>query len=126
MEVLRWPAPREVVRQDVETIAGIYRNLGAPVAEQLVLRAFGQLALTVAAIAERVRAQDLRDLAGQLQGLRRLAAEVGLVSLAQVAADARSCLERADGTAFAAVWARLMRVAEQSLSGDPGMVDLSG
>lgn len=107
-------------------IASLYRNLGAPVAEQMVTRALGELALTMAGLAEKVRAQDLRDLARQLGRLRRLAGDVGLVSLATVAGDARTCLERADGTAFSAVWARLLRVAERSLSPNPGMADLSG
>ena len=61
--------PRETVRQDVEAIAVIYRNLGAPVAEQMVTRALGELALTMAGIAEKVQAQELRDLARQ-RGLR--------------------------------------------------------
>ena len=72
--------PREVVRQDVEAIAVIYRNLGAPVAEQMVTRALGELALTMAGIAEKVRAQDLRDLAQQLGRLGRLAGDLGLTS----------------------------------------------
>jgi hypothetical protein len=37
--------PREVVCQDVEAIAVIYRNLGAPTAEKMVTRALGELAL---------------------------------------------------------------------------------
>jgi hypothetical protein len=118
--------PREVVRQDVDAIADIYRNLGAPVAEQMVTRALGELALTMAGLAEKVRAQDLRDLARQLGHLRRMAGDIGLISLAMVAGDARVCLERADGTAFSAVWARLLRVAERSLSPDQGVADLSG
>jgi hypothetical protein len=118
--------PREVVRQDVEAIAVIYRNLGAPTAEQMVTRALGELALTMAGIAEKVRAQDLRDLAQQLGQLKRLADDLGLVSLGLVAGDTRTCLERADGTAFSAVWARLLRVAERSLSPNPDMADLSG
>mgnify|MGYP003596208668 FL=1 len=117
--------PREVVRQDVEAIALIYRNLGAPVAEQMVTRALGELALTMAGIAEKVRAQELRDLARQLGRLRRLAADLGLLTLATVAGDARTCLERAEGTAFSAVWARLLRVAERSLATDAGLVDQS-
>lgn len=117
--------PREVVHQDVEAIALIYRNLGAPVAEQMVTRALGELALTMAGIAEKVRAQDLRDLARQLARLRRLAADLGLLSLATVAGDARTCLERADGTAFSSVWARLLRVAERSLSTEIGLADQS-
>jgi hypothetical protein len=118
--------PREVVRQDVEAMALIYRNLGAPIAEQMVARSLGELALTMAALAEKVRDQDLRDLSGQLTTLRRLAEDLGLVSLACVAADARICLESADGTAFSAVWARLLRVAERSLSPDHPMADLWG
>ena len=126
MEEVTALRPREVVCQDVEAIAEIYRNLGASTAEQMVTRALGELALTMAALAEKVRAQDLRDLARQLGHLRRLAEDIGLVSLGRVAADARTCLERADGTAFAAVWARLLRVAERSLSPDHGVADLSG
>jgi hypothetical protein len=115
--------PREIVRQDVEAIAVIYRNLGAPVAEQMVTRALGELALTMAGLAEKVRAQDLRDLARQLGRLTRLASDLGLSSLASVSSDAKTCLERADGTAFSAVWARLLRVAERSLVAEPGLAD---
>jgi hypothetical protein len=118
--------PHEVVRQDVEAVAEIYRNLGAPTAEQVVSRALGELALTMAGIVEKVRVQDLRDLSRQLSRLRRLAEDIGLVSLARVAGDAQACLERADSTAFSAVWARLLRVAERSLSTDQGVADLSG
>lgn len=117
--------PHEVVRQDVEAIAEIYRNLGAPVAEQLVTRALGELALTMAGIAEKVRGKDLKDLGRQLLRLRRLAEDIGLVSLATVAGDAGTCLERGDATAFAAVWARLLRVAQTSLAHDPGIADIS-
>ncbi len=115
--------PREVVRQDVEAIAVIYRNLGAPVAEQMVTRALGELALTMAGIAEKVQAQELRDLSRQLARLKRLAGDLGLLTLANVASDAKTCLERADSTAFSAVWARLMRVAERSLSAEVGVAD---
>lgn len=113
------------MRQDVEAIAVIYRNLGAPVAEQMVTRALGELALTMAGIAEKVQAQDLRDLSRQLARLGRLSADLGLLSLAGVAGDAKTCLERADGTSFAAVWARLLRVAERSLATDTGVADQS-
>jgi hypothetical protein len=117
--------PREIVRQDVEAIAVIYRNLGAPVAEQMVTRALGELALTMAGLAEKVRAQDLRDLARQLGLLVRLSGDLGLSSLSTVAGDAKICLERADATAFSAVWARLLRVAERSLVTSAGVADQS-
>lgn len=117
--------PREIVRQDVEAIAVIYRNLGAPVAEQMVTRALGELALTMAGLAEKVRAQDLRDLARQLGMLVRLSGDLGLSTLSTVAGDAKTCLERADATAFSAVWARLLRVAERSLVTSAGVADQS-
>ncbi|MEY4306491.1 MAG: hypothetical protein RIT52_2666, partial [Pseudomonadota bacterium] len=39
---------KERVRQDSEPIATIYRNLGTSSAEQVVTRALGELALTMA------------------------------------------------------------------------------
>jgi hypothetical protein len=118
--------PREVVRQDMDAVAEIYRNLGAPTAEVMVTRALRELALTMAGIVEKMREQDLRDLARHLTRLQRLADDLGLVSLAKVAGDVQTCLGRADSTAFSAVWARLLRVAERSLSLEEGVADLSG
>lgn len=118
--------PRDVVRQDVEAVAGLYRNLGAAMAEQMVGRILGELALTLASLLAMVQSQNLRDLPARLAHLRRLAEELGLTTLSLVAADARICLETADSTAFAAVWARLVRVAERSIATEPGVVDRSG
>lgn len=117
---------RERVRQDGEAIAVIYRNLGTAVAEQMVARALGELALEMAGIAAQVRGQQLADLARQLKKLQRMAEHLGMVTLGQVASDARTCLERCESTAFAAVWARLLRVAERSLAADHGFADISG
>lgn len=117
---------RERVRQDGEAIAVIYRNLGTAAAEQMVARALGELALAMAGIAAQVKGHQLADLARQLKKLQRMAENLGMISLGQVAIDARTCLERCDSTAFAAVWARLLRVAERSLATDHGFADLSG
>lgn len=118
--------PRERVRQDGEAIAVIYRNLGTTAAEQMVTRALGELALAMAGIAAQVKAQELADLARQLKKLQRMAENLGMLSLSTVSQDARICLERCDPTSFAAVWARLLRVAERSLASDAGFADLSG
>jgi hypothetical protein len=106
------------VRQDAGPIASLYRNLGTASAEQVVTRALTELALTMANTAALVQAQDLGDVARQLRRLQRMSENLGLTSLAVVSCDARDCLDRADGTSFAAVWARLVQVAERSLSGD--------
>ena len=113
----------ERVRQDSEPIATIYRNLGTSSAEQVVTRALGELALTMAGLASQVRDHELRDLARQLRRLQRMSENLGMVSLGLVASDVRQCLDRGDVTAFSAVWARLVRIAERSLASDKALLD---
>jgi hypothetical protein len=115
--------PKERVRQDAEPIATIYRNLGTSSAEQVVTRALGELALTMSGLATQVRAHEMGDLLRQLRRLQRMAENLGMVSLGVVAGDLRVCMERSDPTAFAAVWARLLRIAERSLSSDKDLLD---
>ena len=117
--------PLERVRQDGEPIATIYRNLGTDSAEQVVTRALAELALTMAGLASQVRAHDLANLSRQLRRLQRMAENLGMVSLGLVAEDVRCCLARGDATAFAAVWARLIRIAERSLAPDKELLDQS-
>lgn len=116
--------PREQVCQDSGPIALIYRNMGTAAAERAVNRALGDVAALVAGTAEQVRQRNLSDLAHRLARLRRLADELGMVSLAAVAAHCAHCLDSQDDTAFAAVWARLLRVAECTLAPDKGIADL--
>jgi len=126
MENVMTLRPLERIRQDGEAIAMIYRNLGTAAAEQMVTRALGELALAMAGIAAQVKAHQLADMARQLKKLQRMAENLGMISLGLVSQDARSCLERCDSTAFSAVWARLLRVAERSLASDKGFADISG
>lgn len=115
--------PVERVRQDAEPIASIYRNLGTASAEQVVTRALAELAMTMAGMASQVRDRDLADLSRHLRKLQAMGENLGMVSLGVVANDVRLCLERGDSTAFSAVWARLIRIAERSLSPDRDLMD---
>ena len=117
--------PKEYVRLDAEPIAAIYRNLGTSGAEQIVARALSELALTLAGLVEQVRRRELGDLGRGLRRLQRMADHLGMISLGLIAAEARICMDRSDATAFAAVWARLIRVAEASLSTDRDLLDQS-
>ena len=117
--------PRDRVRQDSEPIAMMYRTMGTQAAEQVVNRALAELALTMAGLADQVRDGDVETLARQLRRLQRMAEQLGLVSMGQIAADARQCQDRLDRTAFEAVWARLVRVAEMSLATEKGLLDRS-
>lgn len=114
---------KERVRQDSEPIATIYRNLGTSSAEQVVTRALGELALTMAGLAAQVREREMQDLSRQLRRLQRMSENLGMTSLGIVAGDVRNCLENSDVTAFSAVWARLVRVAERSLASDKTLLD---
>jgi hypothetical protein len=115
--------PKDRIRQDAEPIALIYRSMGTHAAEEVVSRALGELALTMSGLAQQVRGRNLLDLARQLRRLERMAVQLGLVSLGAVSCDARACLDGGDMTAFSAVWARLIRVAEVSLATEKGALD---
>lgn len=115
--------PKDRIYQDAEPIALIYRSMGTHAAEEVVNRALGELALTMSGIAQQVRGRNMLDLARQLRRLERMSVQLGLVSLGTVSNDARTCLEGGDLTAFAAVWARLVRVAEVSLATEKGALD---
>ncbi|WP_028913969.1 hypothetical protein [Pseudorhodobacter ferrugineus] len=115
--------PKDRIQQDAEPIALIYRSMGTHAAEEVVNRALGELALTMSGIAQLVKARNMSDLARQLRRLDRMAVQLGLVSLGGVASDAQACLDSGDFTAFSAVWARLVRVAEVSLATEIGALD---
>jgi len=111
--------------QDSEQIAMIYRSLGSASAEQVIARALGELAFAMSALADRIKAHELGDLMRRLKRLQQMAENLGLLTLAQVAIDLGHCLNRKDSTAFAAVWARLLRIAEHTLSFDREKYDQS-
>lgn len=113
------------LRQDCEPVVAIYRDLGVVQAEQIVARALGELALTMSGLAAQVRAHQLQDMARQLRRLQRLSEQLGMLSLGAVAGDVRLCLDQGDSTAFSAVWARLLRVAERTLAADHSLIDRS-
>lgn len=117
--------PAEHILHDRKVIEALYNSLGQPAADQLIMRALQELSQNMAALRRQIRRQELRDLATGLRKLRLMAENLGMVSLAQVALDAKLCLERGDGTGFAATWSRLMRLSARSLSPDPGSAGLS-
>jgi hypothetical protein len=114
--------PKERLRQDVEAIATIYRNLGTTSAEGVVTRALGELAMTMSGLTLQVRSKQSGDLNRQLRRLARMAENLGMLSLAQVSGDVSLCLKSEDATAFAAVWARLLRIAERQLTCEADLI----
>lgn len=115
--------PKERVLQDSGPIALMYRNMGTAAAEQVVTRALGEVAMSMAELSERSHSRDRPDLSRRLRRLQHMAEGLGMVSLGRVAGDLRDCLDHADPASMAALWARLMRVAECSLAPDRGWLD---
>lgn len=118
--------PKESPQQNFEHIASIYRNLDSLAAEQVVARALGELGQMLVSLADRIAGHHLQDALRRIKRLERMAENLGLVTFSGVARDLAQCLERGDSTAFAAVWARLLRVADCTLSYDPEKQDLGG
>lgn len=118
--------PKENPRLDLEQISSIYRNLSSQAADQVVTRALGELALQMAKLAERIAQHQMGDLLRRLKRLDRMAQNLGLRTLSTVAQDLAICLERGDTTAFAAVWARSLRVADCTLTLDQDVQDQTG
>ena len=117
--------PIERPQQDSAQIASLYRSLGSASAEQVIARALGELAFAMSALADRIRAHELGDLLRRLKRLQHMAQNLGLSSLSQVAGDLGHCLNRQDSTAFSAVWARLLRIAECTLAQNGEKLDQS-
>ncbi|WP_232489180.1 hypothetical protein [Rhodobacter amnigenus] len=109
--------PQERVDEDEGAIMAIFDRLGPDPGKKLVSRAVGELALAVTVMGAQVERHEVAGLPRGLRRMQAMAAGLGMVSLAQVAEDARTALVGGDATAFAAVWARLVRVAERSLVG---------
>lgn len=117
--------PNDHVMHDTAPVMTLYRNLDSVSAGQVVNRALAEIGLAIATLSAAVEARELDGLDRQLRRLQQLAENIGLVSVGMVAIDLRTCLDQGDNTAFAAVWARLGRVAERSLQPSQHFADQS-
>lgn len=102
----------EGVRVDAYRVLEIYDQLGESAAEVVLGRAMEELAVALRDLSED-RCDDPLLLADRITAL---AWQVGLPTLARVAADVVDCQERGDDTGRAATLARLSRVANRSLT----------
>lgn len=108
--------PLDHIAHDPQPIARIYREMDTQSAEKVVNRALGELALSVASLSREVTARDVTDAPRQLRRIARMAEHLGMNTLSHTSLAAEACLEDYDATAFAAVWARLLRVAGSQLA----------
>jgi hypothetical protein len=108
--------PGEQVRLDTDRIDDLYRQLGERGAEDVVCRALEEIAARLSEAASHYRAARFDRMRKGCRGLVGMADEVGMPLMAQVARDVTACIDTGDGTALAASFARLLRIADRSLS----------
>lgn len=116
----------EVVRLNPDRVRALYAELGEEGAECVVERAMQEMAVRLGAMERDWRRGDIEGLARHARSVGRLAAEVGMASLARVAADVAATAAAADLTACAATLARLLRIGDRSLASIWDLRDIPG
>ena len=106
----------EGVRVDGRRVAEIMAELGETAAQHVIGLALEQLAAALTATDRALAEGELATALVHAERMSRLAWQIGLVSLAGVAMDLGSTIERGDAPALAAIRARLMRVGNRSLT----------
>ena len=107
--------PAERVRLDADRLEALYIQLGTRGAEDVVCRALEEIAGRLARAERDYRAARFAEMRKACRGLVGMADEVGMALMARVARDVTTAIDAGDGTALAATFARLLRIAERSL-----------
>ena len=107
---------RELVQLDTARLETLYRQLGAAAAEDVVCRALEEIATRLARAERDYRAGHFAGMRKDCRSLIAMADQVGMALLARVAGDVTACIDAGDATALGATFARLVRIAEGSLS----------
>ncbi len=106
---------QERVRLDAGRLETRYHQLGDRGGEDVVCRALEEIAARLAQAEHDFRATRFAEMRKGCRSLIAMADQVGMPLLARVAGDVTGCIDTGDGTALAATFARLSRIAERSL-----------
>ena len=101
---------------DRSSLETLFMQLGPTGAEDVVCRAMEELASRLAELRDYHDRNAFQELARRARSLIAIADQVGLISLAEVAADVMTCANRLDIPALAATLSRLERVGDRSLT----------
>lgn len=104
--------PQERLRHDPAPVAALYRDHGSAAPRMLRAR-LADLARRLSEASEDLAARDLAALPAHLSEARRMAGDLGLLSVAEVAERAA---DQVGQPAFLALWARLLRLTEAALN----------
>ena len=100
---------------DHEQLAGLYAQLGAIGAEDVIRRAMEELALRLSHLERQYRQNELTDVRKGARSLVAIATQIGMQRLTSVSEDVCVAIDQGDQVAVAATLARLLRVGERSL-----------
>ncbi len=109
-------AQTETVRVDSEKLESLYRQLGDVNAEDIVCRAMEELAVRLSQAEKLYRAGQFAELRKTARLIVAIAEQIGMQALSRGAGQVMDCVDLGDGTALAAVLARLIRIGERSLT----------
>lgn len=101
---------------DAPRLEALFREMGDRAAEGFVMDSIEDISdrLVEIELANREGALDLVPF--KARRVASLCADIGLVSLAQVASDLATSAARGDVIAYRAVWERLVRIGDRSLA----------
>lgn len=116
----------ETVRLDQDRLRYLWFELGAAGAERSVGAVLEELAVQIEAMQRHADAGAARDLTHAAAMIVPIARQVGMTALARVACDVTTCARAGDAVGVAATMARLVRVADRSLTAIWGMQDMRG
>lgn len=106
----------EGVRLDPDPLVALYAELGEAGAERVVCRAMEELAGRVSELLKFADEGQRPALIRTSRLMAKVAEQVGMATLARVAGDLCAVAEQGNRTAEAAILARLVRIAERSLT----------
>lgn len=107
--------PSERVMLDEDRLRALYSQLGEAGAEDVVSRALSELSTRLGDCARLYRDADRVQLRKSARSLIAISEQIGLPSLAKVAADVTTCLDKNDEAGLGATLHRLLRIGEKSL-----------
>lgn len=114
MEIARFTHAERIL-VDARRIEALFARLGHRRAEAYVTGTVEEMTDLLAVIEGQYRDGDLDRVTTQARRVSRMAADIGLTSLARVARDLGIVAPRGDKATLGAIWARLQRIGDRSL-----------
>ena len=107
--------PSESIIVDSAVIAALFRTHGAVIAEDVLMGHVTELTDRIAALDAQAQATGQMPGGARAGALARLAADIGLTSLAQTLAAVTHAANAGNRDALPALWGRVKRVGDRSL-----------